>query len=108
MASDVIDDDLWDEFHVVVNMSSRELQDFLAAADAGEGSESYPDQAGDDVSRQIVEILGKRRTDLTPDDVDTMRRVVEEIRSGTVERHDEDASWRHWLMSRGHDPLKAP
>ena len=31
-----VDDELWDEFHRVVNMTSRELGDWLRTRDAGE------------------------------------------------------------------------
>ena len=56
----------------------------------------------------MVHILGKRRGDLTEDDVRVMRRVVERVRA---QRRDDleptagDAAWRHKLMSLGHDPL---
>jgi Asp-tRNA(Asn)/Glu-tRNA(Gln) amidotransferase C subunit len=61
------------------------------------------------VGEQVVQILGKRRTDLTPDDVDTMRHVVEQVRTirgdePEPEAYDDDV--RRMLMSFGHDPLK--
>lgn len=109
MAGSPVDDDLWEDFHSVVNMTSRELQEWLATEAAGTATETEPDQAGDERSRTVLAILGKRRTDLTPDDVEVMRSVVAEVRA---ERGDEpepeagDAEWRHRLMSLGHDPLK--
>jgi hypothetical protein len=110
MADDIIDDALWDEFHTVVNMTSRELREWLATAGAGPAGEALPDQAGSDRSRAVLEVLGKRRTDLTADDVAVMASVVETVRA---ERGDEaeptagSTEWRHRLMSLGHDPLKA-
>ena len=59
----------------------------------------------------MVSILGKRRTDLTPDDVDTMAVVVEQIRTLRGEELEPEAyddDLRHLLMSFGHDPLKPP
>ncbi len=104
-----VDDELWDEFHRVVNMSSAELQAWLATGEAGESTESLPDQAGTARSRQVLEILGKRRTDLTTDDATVMRAVVEEVRAARgaePEPKAGDDGWRRRLMSLGHDPLK--
>lgn len=104
-----VSDELWEEFHRVVNMSSRELREWLAVRDAGEQTEVPPDQAGSETGRQVLAILGKRRTDLTHDDVATMEKVVARIHD---ERRDDleptagQAAWRHRLMTMGHDPLK--
>ena len=110
MAASEIDDQLWDEFHTVVNMSSRELREWLATADSGEVTDALPDQAGSDRSRAVLDILSKRRTDLTPDDVEVMESVVAEIRgergADPLESKAGDTQWRHRLMSLGHDPLK--
>jgi hypothetical protein len=104
-----VDDELWQEFHTVVNMTSRELEDWLRTRSADEDDEAFPDQAGTPTGRHVVQILGKRRTDLTDDDARVMRRVVERVRE---QRRDDleptagDPNWRHRLMSIGHDPLK--
>ena len=104
-----VDDELWQEFHTVVNMTSRELEDWLRTRSADEDEEALPDQAGTPTGRHVVQILGKRRGDLTDDDARVMRRVVERVRA---QRRDDleptagDAAWRHRLMSLGHDPLK--
>jgi len=58
------DNELWDEFHRVVNMSSRELADWLRTSSADPDSERLPDQAGTPTGQQVLHILGKRRTDL--------------------------------------------
>ena len=110
MATTIVDDDLWERFHTAVNMSSRELRDWLATQGAGEETEELPDQAGRPLGRRVLEVLGKRRSDLTTDDVAVMERVVQEV---TTMRGDEpesmagDTDWRHGLMNVGHDPLKA-
>lgn len=100
---------LWDEFHRVVNMSSRELSEWLRTRAAAQEDEDYPDQAGSEFSRNVLAILGKRKTDLIDDDVDVMRRVVDQVydrRSTEIETTAGDTAWRHDLMSIGHDPLK--
>jgi Protein of unknown function (DUF3140) len=103
------DDELWAEFHRVVNMSSRELADWLRTRSAGPQAEDFPDRAGTPTGQQVLHILSKRRTDLNADDVQVMRKVVRRVHD---ERRDDQEAiagtsrWRHRLMSLGHDPLK--
>ncbi|MDH6223147.1 MULTISPECIES: DUF3140 domain-containing protein [Streptomyces] len=102
-------DDLWNEFHSVVNMTSRELQEWLMTRSAGERTEALPDQAGTENGRRVLEILGKRRVDLTGDDVRVMRKVVDTVtaeRGVDMEPTAGQPNWRHRLMTLGHDPLK--
>jgi len=104
-----VDDELWAEFHRVVNMTSRELSEWLRTRDAGEEVEELPDQAGTPTGQQVLAILGKRRQDLAPRDADVMRRVVDRVhaqRRDDLEPTAGQAGWRHRLMSLGHDPLK--
>jgi Protein of unknown function (DUF3140) len=104
-----VDDELWDEFHRVVNMTSRELSEWLRTRDAGEDTEELPDQAGTPTGQQVLAILGKRRQDLTRHDTDVMRRVVDRVhaqRRDDLEPTAGQSGWRHRLMSLGHDPLK--
>ena len=106
-----IDDDLWEEFHEVVNMTSRELEDWLRESEALPETEPLPDQAGAPAGRQVLEVLGKRRTDLTADDADIMRAVIGRVRAQRGEEPEPtagSAAWRHGLMGLGHDPLKPP
>ncbi len=104
-----VDDELWDEFHRVVNMTSRELGEWLRTRSAGTDGEELPDQAGTPTGRQVLHILGKRRTDLQADDLHVMQAVVDRVHA---ERRDDleptagQPNWRHRLMSLGHDPLK--
>lgn len=109
MADTIVDDTLWDDFHRVVNMSSRELRDWLLVEGAGEQAEQEPDRAGSPLGHRVLEILGKRRSDVTPDDVEVMEQVVDLVtseRSVDLEPTAGDAAWRHGLMDVGHDPLK--
>ena len=106
-----VDPDLWEEFHRVVNMSSRELSDWLRMCSAGPRAEELPDHAGTETGRKVLHILAKRRVDLTDDDEHVMRTVVERVHA---ERGDDfeptagEEHWRHELMTIGHDPLKPP
>ena len=111
MAESHVTDELWDEFHAVVNMTSRELTDWMLTQASGEDTSVVDTTPETEVGQQVVAILGKRRTDLTPDDVDTMAHVVEQVRTirgdePEPEAYDDDV--RHLLMSFGHDPLKPP
>ena len=109
MADSIVDDELWDEFHRVVNMTSRELRDWLAVQGADEETEEVPDRAGSHLGHRVLAILGKRRSDVTSDDVDVMGTVVERVlseRREDLEPTAGEAAWRRRLMNVGHDPLK--
>jgi hypothetical protein len=109
VAETIVEDELWDDFHRVVNMSSRELRDWLAVQGADEDTEEVPDQAGSHLGHRVLAILGKRRADVTRDDVDVMEQVVERVmsqRREDLEPTAGEAAWRRRLMNVGHDPLK--
>ena len=109
MAQTPVDEDLWNEFHRVVNMTSRELSDWLRTRSAAADAEELPDQAGTETGQHVLAILRKRKTDVDDDDIRVMRNVVDRVHS---ERRDDleptqgEAHWRHRLMTIGHDPLK--
>ena len=110
MAVEHVDDELWTEFHRVVNMTSQELRDWLMTRSAGEDGAVEPGtHVGTPTGEEVLHILGKRRTDLTADDERVMRNVVQRV---TEQRRDDleptagEAHWRYRLMSMGHDPLK--
>ncbi|MEU7025937.1 DUF3140 domain-containing protein [Streptomyces sp. SBR177] len=106
-----VSEELWNEFHSVVNMTSRELQDWLRTEAAGEDTEEPPPQAGPETGRRVLAILAKRPGDLTEADAEVMRRVVDTVRSQRKPELDPkpgDGPWRHALMNLGHDPLKPP
>ncbi|RAY13367.1 DNA-binding protein [Actinomadura craniellae] len=98
-------------FDEAVNMTAGELERWLdteESRNAGrreDGGETIGHRSG----RRIVELLRAKRSELTPDDIAHMRRVV-----GYVHRHlaqrpagdVRDTRWRHSLMNWGHDPLK--
>jgi hypothetical protein len=105
-----VDTGLWRDFHRVVNMSSRELLSWLGTCSAEEDTEQLPDHAGDETGRRVLQILGKRRTDLDFDDAQAMRNVVNTVYAGYGYEGEASAGpgdWRHRLMSLGHDPMRA-
>lgn len=102
---------IWDDWSEAVNMTSRELTHWLdtdeskEVGDHGDGGESKGHMSG----KRIVEILGKKKADITESDVKWMQKVV-----GYVHRHRaqgpaddvEHSRWRYSLMNWGNDPLK--
>ena len=107
--STTIDDELWAEFHRVVNMTSRELNEWMRTQSAHEDSEELPQESGTSLGHRVAGILAKRRVDLTGDDVAAMTKVVDIVhreRRDDLEPTAGDDHWRRKLMSIGHDPLK--
>ncbi|NKY49732.1 DUF3140 domain-containing protein [Nocardia vermiculata] len=110
MADTEVDDQLWDEFHQLVNMSSRQLSEWLRTTGGYTETETLPDHAGPELGRRILAILGKRRTDVDTDDIAVMRTAVDRITAAIgPDAEDEPRAgsdrWRRRLMSMGHDPL---
>jgi hypothetical protein len=101
---------LWTEFHGLVNMSSDELRSWLLADAADEkGFPDRPDMGVSPDGRATLEVLGKRKVDLTEDDVKAMRHTVDSISTLLAARRavggPADERWRHDLMDLGHDPF---
>ena len=101
--------DLWDEFHRVVNMTSRELERWLLTEEAGENADLRPGETLPPTGAEVLAILGKRKVDLTADDLDVMARVVDTVhreRGEDLEPVAGESDWRRRMMSMGHDPLR--
>lgn len=140
---------LWQEFHAAVTMTSRELRKWLGSSPEVEGAggaRPVPPAAGTEgmplpgippatdptpeqvaaarvqvllqsptarrsVGERVTGVLGKRRGDLTVDDVGAMRAVVAFVGREHPDPDSGDLSddaWRRRLMDVGHDPLAAP
>jgi hypothetical protein len=100
-----------EEFDDAVNMSSKELEEWLQTDESQSvgQSDGGGESKGYESGRKIVEILDKNRSDYTDDDIDHMGRVVSYVHrhqsqkpSGDVK----DSNWRYSLLNWGHDPLK--
>jgi hypothetical protein len=101
------------DFRDAVNMSPRELRDWLEtdeSREVGWAHDGEDESVGHRSGRRIVEIKAKKQADLDDEDYRHMRKVV-----GYVHRHlaqggpSEDRAqsrWRYSLMNWGHDPLK--
>ena len=105
------DEQVVEEFDEAVNMSRKELEEWLETDESKEvgqkdgGSESKGHESG----RKIVEILGKNKSDYTDEDIDHMRRVTNYVHRHQAQQPEGDvegSNWRYSLMNWGHDPLK--
>ena len=105
------DEQVIEEFHEAVNMSRKELEEWLETEESKEvgqkdgGGKSKGHESG----RKIVEVLRKDKSDYTDEDIEHMRRVVSYVHRHQAQRPKgavEDSNWRYSLMNWGHDPLK--
>ncbi|HEX6346309.1 DUF3140 domain-containing protein [Umezawaea sp.] len=97
-------------FSEAVNMTASELERWLDTDESksvgqSDGGESVGHRSG----RRIVDILGKKKADLTDADEEHMAKVVGYVHRHLAQRPSgdvEDTRWRYSLMNWGHDPLK--
>ena len=101
--------EIWQRFHELVNMTSQELTAWIGTEpdlDAPQPGAPGPPPLGS----AVVGILGKRRTDITNDDLTTMEEVIDIVETETTGLDKEallqDERRRHRLMSVGHDPFR--
>lgn len=102
---------LWQDFHTRVNMTSERLRAWLLTQGSGEDTfGADPDLDLPQPGRQVLAILGKRKVDLTDSDIEVMRQTVDQIDELLAVQPAVDSSdeqWRHALLDLGHDPLAA-
>ncbi|GAA3929809.1 DUF3140 domain-containing protein [Actinomadura viridis] len=97
---------LWEEFHQIVNMTSDEIRTWLLTDASGEDAlPADPGMGLPELGIRVVDLLRKRKADLTGDDTEVMRKVVEFVED-RADAPEQDDRWRRSLMSVGHDPLK--
>ena len=102
------------DFDDAVNMTASELQNWLATRESrtvgwkGKDGKGAGESVGHASGRRIVTILGKRKAELTDDDIAHMRKVVGYVRRHKAQEPANVATsrWRYSLMNWGHDPLK--
>ena len=101
------------EFAQAVNMSAKELRDWLRTDESrsvgwkgkdGTAAESVGHASG----RKIMVLLGKKEDDLTDEDYAHMRKVVGYVHRHRAQRPENiyTSRWRYSLMNWGHDPTK--
>ena len=105
--------DIYATFKQDVNMTASELAAWLKTKE----SKSVGQDSGDGTSighhsgERIIEILHKKKADLTPDDEAHMHKVHSYVARHSAQgpHHQKDVEtspWRYSLMNWGHDPLK--
>ncbi len=101
------------EFGELVNMTPKELEDFLETDESkavGQKSSGGGESTGHASGRRIVEIKRKKKGDLTEEDEEHMGKVVSYVKrhlaQGGPKDDEEHSKWRYSLMNWGHDPLK--
>ncbi len=104
------------EFTEAVNMKPGELRKWLETDESqhvgwhkkgSAGGESVGHESG----RKIIDLLRRRRDQLSEADYKHMRKVVGYVRRHMAQRPSGDVRatrWRYSLMNWGHDPVKAP
>ncbi|WP_266368212.1 DUF3140 domain-containing protein [Tellurirhabdus rosea] len=102
--------EIYAEFDELVNMSASQLKKWLQSEessnvgmDSGDG-ESVGHKSGE----HIIEILDRKKADLSDDDYAHMRKVVGYIKRHRAQRPKEVAgsNWAYSLKNWGHDPEK--
>lgn len=104
------DKSIFKDFKEAVNMSAKQLEDWLDTKDSKEvgfkesdGDESVGHKSG----RRIIELLGKRQNEYTADDIKHAQKVVGYVHRHLAQKPDGDVTdthWRYSLMNWGHDP----
>jgi hypothetical protein len=98
------------EFDEAVNMTASELKRWLGTDESKSvGQPDGGESVGHHSGRRIVEILEKRKADLTESDEQHMSKVVGYVHRHLAQRPSGDVEgtrWRYSLMNWGHDPLK--
>jgi DNA topoisomerase VI subunit B len=100
------------EFQQAVNMTARELESWLNTKESrsvGQIKEGHEEAIGHESGRHIVEILHKKQSDYSQDDLSQMKRVISYVRRHSAQKPSgeiEHTRWRYSLMNWGHDPLK--
>ncbi|GAB4820876.1 hypothetical protein N2152v2_007922 [Parachlorella kessleri] len=103
------------EFHEAVNMTSDELLDYLQSDESqgvGMVREGESESVGHQSGKHIVDILQKGDEALDEDDLGHMQKVVSYVHRHMAQQHHlqkhsvEHSRWRYSLMNWGHDPLK--
>jgi hypothetical protein len=101
-------DDVWDDWNEAVNMTAKQLEDWLETDESQSVGQGEGESTGHRSGRRIVEILHSKKADLTADDAAHMRKVVGYVHRHLAQRPEGDVTdtrWRYSLMNWGHDPL---
>lgn len=103
------------DFDEAVNMTASELKKWLDTKESravgwkAKGGKGTGESVGHASGRRIIDILGKKKVELSDDDYAHMRKVVGYVRRHRAQEPANIATsrWRYSLMNWGNDPLKS-
>jgi len=104
-------DPIVESFKEAVNMTASALEKHLdtdRSKEVGSKSHDGSESVGHKEGHRIVELLHRKKADLTEDDLKHMHKVVGYIHRHLAQRPTGDVNetdWRVSLMNWGHDPL---
>lgn len=110
------DRDIYREFRDAVNMKPGELAAWLESEESkAAGQHRRSDgRAGESVGhasgRRIVDLLRRKKSELTDRDYAHMRKVIGYVHRHLAQRPSGDVTgtrWRYSLMNWGHDPVRS-
>jgi hypothetical protein len=114
MTADLDREKVWKDFNNAVNMAPTKLEKWLATEHSRHNGWKEHDDGetiGHHSGRRIVDIKHKRKSDLTDEDYQHMRKVVgyihRHLKQGGPQDDKEHSHWRYSLMNWGHDPLQS-
>ncbi len=103
--------DVYSEFNDCVNMTPKELEDWLDTEESKSvGDSDSGESTGHKSGKRIVDIKNTKKDDLTDDQYSHMNKVVGYVHRHLSQKPDgdiEESNWRYSLMNWGHDPCKS-
>lgn len=106
--SDKPRDQIWDEWRELVNMSPKDIEDWLATVESKSvGDTGDANSTGRQSGKRIIEIKRTNKTDLSDTDWDHMAKVTGYIKCHGAQVPDdpEGSNWAYSLKNWGHDPF---
>lgn len=104
---------IYRDFKEAVNMAPSELEEWLKteqSKEVGYKEDDAGESVGHESGRKILQILQKKKADLTNNDYAHMRKVVGYVHRHTAQRPSgeiDDTPWRYSLKNWGHEPKKS-
>jgi hypothetical protein len=91
-----------DEFNDAVNMTRKELEDWLQTDESESVGQGEGESQGHESGRRIVGLLEKNKSDYNDDDLDHMKKVNSNVKRhlGQGPKNDpQDSKWRYSLIN---------
>ncbi|MGB7785800.1 MAG: DUF3140 domain-containing protein [Salinimicrobium sp.] len=104
-------EEIYKEFHELVNMSPKEIEEWLKEDESKEVGQDSGDgeSIGHKSGKKIIKIKRKKKAELTAANYEHMQKVNGYIKRHTAQRPGrsvKDTPWRYSLMNWGYDALK--